>query len=322
MLTIFADQGGMSDSFSFWCDGSRVRWAFAAAFLALVGAALVAAGLWVTVPAVPQTAFATATLAGVAGNYRRGARSPRLSVVAEGLLLLVVIFAAGILLSYAAATIGLPYRDAAFDAADRALGFNWQAYAAFVDSSPPLATAYRLAYASLIPQLFILTVALAAAGRFERLHRFLIAVVIALTVTCTAFALMPAVSVYAYLQVPIDSFTNIHPISTFQHVGPIAGLRAGEITSISFADVHGLITFPSFHACGAALLAWGFWSIRVLRWPFLILNLLMIGATPIDGAHYFVDVIAGLALAGLAVLIANRLSRVPESASARVAIAG
>jgi len=298
----------MSDSFSLWCEGARLRWAFAAAFLALVGLAMLAAGLRVTFNALPQTIFVAATLLGIAGFYRRGARSERLSVVAEGLLLVIVIFSSGILLSYAAATTGLPFRDVAFDTADRALGFDWRAYAAFVDSSPVLATAYRVAYLSLIPQLFILTIALAVAGRFDRLHKFLIAVVISLAVTCAVFALMPAVSVYAHLEIPLDRFANIRPVSTFQHIGPIEGLRSGMIRTVSFDDMHGLITFPSFHACAAALLAWGFWPVRPLRAPFLILNLLMIGATPIDGAHYLVDVIAGLALAGLAVAVAERAS--------------
>src|SRR5262249_54253832 len=36
------------------------------------------------------------------------------------------------------------------------------------------------------------------------------------------------------------------------------------------------------------------------RWVMLGLNALMLAATPIDGSHYFVDVLAGIAVAGVA----------------------
>lgn len=298
----------MSDSFSFWLEATRLRWAFAAMFFVIVAIAAFAAGIGVTVPAVPQTAFATLTLAGIAGNYRRGARSPRLSVVAEALLLFIVIFGAGIVLSYAAASSPLPYRDAELAAIDEAIGFSWRGYAAFVDSSKALTIATFIGYASLIPQLFVLTLVLAITGRFERLHRFLIAVVVTLFVSCVLFALTPAVAAYPYYGMTPQDFENLRPIVTYQHVSPIAGLRTGEIATLSFADAHGLITFPSFHATGAVLVAWGFWAVPKARWPFLALNILMLASTPVQGSHYLIDVIAGILIAWGGIWFANRIS--------------
>jgi len=308
----------MSDSFSFWCETSRVRWAFAAAFLVIVAIAMIAAGIGVIVPAVPQTVFATVVLAGIAGNYRRGGRSPRLSAVAEALLLFIVIFGAGIVLSYAAASSPLPWRDAELAAIDEAMGFSWRGYAAFIDSSPVLTIATFIGYASLIPQLLILTLVLAIGGRFDRLHRFLIAVVVTLAVSCALFALTPAVAAYPYYGMTAQDFENLRPIVTYQHVSPIAGLRTGEIDTLSFADAHGLITFPSFHATGAALVAWGFWAVPKARWPFLALNILMLASTPVQGSHYLIDVIAGVLIAWGGVWIANRVSpprAAPEAAA-------
>ena len=63
----------------------------------------------------------------------------------------------------------------------------------------------------------------------------------------------------------------------------------------------GLITFPSFHAAGAVLLAWGFRSVPLLGIPFVALNIAMLATIPVIGSHYFVDVIGGIAVAALAI---------------------
>jgi uncharacterized membrane protein len=47
------------------------------------------------------------------------------------------------------------------------------------------------------------------------------------------------------------------------------------------------------------------WPVRYLRWAAVILNTAMLIATPIDGSHYFSDVLAGVVLAALSLLIAQ-----------------
>jgi membrane-associated phospholipid phosphatase len=58
----------------------------------------------------------------------------------------------------------------------------------------------------------------------------------------------------------------------------------------------GIITFPSFHAALGALFIVALWPVPVLRWISAVVNGLMIIATPIDGGHYFIDVLAGLGI--------------------------
>ncbi len=41
------------------------------------------------------------------------------------------------------------------------------------------------------------------------------------------------------------------------------------------------------------------WPVRYIGWISVLLNLAMIAATPVDGSHYFSDVVAGLILAAL-----------------------
>jgi len=61
-----------------------------------------------------------------------------------------------------------------------------------------------------------------------------------------------------------------------------------------------LVTFPSFHTATAMLLLLAFRGVPYMRWVSLALNGLMLIAIPIEGSHYLVDVIAGIAVALLA----------------------
>ncbi|WEK02022.1 MAG: phosphatase PAP2 family protein [Candidatus Sphingomonas phytovorans] len=221
--------------------------------------------------------------------------------------LLIMIF--GMFLSFAAAASGFPYRDDLLLGADRAIGFDWFAYARWVDSHPRLVAAYRFAYGSFLVQPLVLMVLLVAHGEMRRLHLFTFAFALSLFVACMVFVFVPAVSVYAGLQVSLDQFDNLRPVSTFEHIRFIEAMRQGTLSTLDPAEGAGLITFPSFHSCGAVLLIWGFWGVRFARIPALLLNLTMLASTPIDGAHYLVDVIGGVSLAAAVLGLTFALER-------------
>lgn len=236
-------------------------------------------------------------------------RIPRILGGTGAFLQFLFILSLGMLLSFAAAASDSPFRDDLLLAADRALGFDWMAYAAWVDGHPWLAIAYRMSYVSFMLQPPLLILLLAAKGELRRLHLFAFAFTFTLAITCLIFHFVPAVSIYAHLQVPPDGFRNLHPVSTFQHLQFIEGMRSGTLSWIDPLKGAGLITFPSFHACGAVLLAWGFWGVRAARIPALLVNLTMLASTPLDGAHYLVDVIAGMLLAWAGIAVARTLER-------------
>ena len=70
------------------------------------------------------------------------------------------------------------------------------------------------------------------------------------------------------------------------------------------------------------LYIWAFWSVRAARFPALLVNALLIAATPIDGGHYFVDVIAGLVVAALAICAARALGGRPAPEADRPLVSG
>jgi membrane-associated phospholipid phosphatase len=91
------------------------------------------------------------------------------------------------------------------------------------------------------------------------------------------------------------------------HVPEIMGQRDGTIINISRLAPTGLVTFPSFHAAGAVLLAWAVSHIPYLRLPGLLLSILMLAATPLHGSHFLTDVLAGMILAALSIAMTGLL---------------
>jgi membrane-associated phospholipid phosphatase len=92
----------------------------------------------------------------------------------------------------------------------------------------------------------------------------------------------------------------------------MAGLRDGTLRTISLDNSsEGLVVFPSFHTTLAVLCIFAARPLRILKIPLLALNLLIILSSPAEGAHYFVDIIAGILLAALTMsLPGSDLSRI------------
>lgn len=74
---------------------------------------------------------------------------------------------------------------------------------------------------------------------------------------------------------------------------------------VSPAAAKGLIGFPSYHAVLALLVVWYARPLAVVRWLALVINGLVLIATPIQGGHHIIGVVAGFAVAALAVRAAS-----------------
>ena len=69
----------------------------------------------------------------------------------------------------------------------------------------------------------------------------------------------------------------------------------------------GIATFPSFHATIAVLTPLALRRFRLIFIPVVLLDVAMLGATLTEGAHYFVDIIAGGGMALFAYALAKRI---------------
>jgi membrane-associated phospholipid phosphatase len=233
---------------------------------------------------------------------------------------LVVVMVMGIMLTYVASTVPLPYRDFELNVIDRWLGFEREAYLDFLGRNDGLRVVLGFAYDSLLPQSIFVLIASAAVRRIDRLQGYVIAFAIAITATALIATFVPAANALIYLdKMPTDVSTL--PDGRHSYFPTLEGLRAGTLRIINFNAMDGLISFPSFHTANAILIVWTLWPIRFLRFVLLPLNLLLIASTPLCGAHYVIDIVGGAAVAFVAILVTSCLARSPRGRASRSPVA-
>jgi len=234
---------------------------------------------------------------------------------------LVVVMVMGLMLTYVASTVPLPYRDFELHAIDRWLGFERNAYLEFLARNDWLRAILVFSYNTLLPQGILVLFVLPAVRRVDRLQRYVIAFAIAVTATVAIAIFVPAANAAIYLdKMPIDD-SDLSG-GGYGYFPTLQGLRAGTIRSVSFDAMEGLISFPSFHTANAILIVWTLWPIVLLRFMLLPLNVLLIASTPLCGAHYVTDIAGGAAVALAAILVASRLGRAPLERGRELPAAG
>lgn len=293
-------------------------WATIAVHALLVAVTYPLAGLRLSLRDVALNAGLAAVLLAGAAFYTFARPDERIARLLHATPQLVLITFFGGALSYSAMATGLPLWDATFDAMDKAIGFDWPALLAWTGRHPDIAFALKLAYASMLPQMALVIVALVTVRAFGELDRFLLGFGLSALMTMALCAVTPALCAGFFYREAVEA--QPHLGLTWNSVAHVLALRSGEMTFVSMATAEGIVTMPSFHTVCAALFAVAFWHVRWLRWPGLALNAAMLAATPIIGGHYLVDLLAGLVVAMAARWLAVKL--VPSAAAEDVRSAG
>lgn len=236
-------------------------------------------------------------------------------------LLLVALYAGFLtqqvnLFSHLAMSLGMPFADQRLAAWDRALGFDWNAYAHWAGAARWSRAVLFLAYAVAIgPALLAILAGSVWTGRHDRVDEVGFLALASGLVCISVAGLLPAVS----------AWNSVATASSKELLGPQSGLwldqlsalRSAKSVSLDLGSLEGLATFPSFHTCLAVIILWGSRG----TWPgFLagsLVGLAIIASTPLYGSHYGVDVLAGAGLtAGLA-LMWLRITSGPRRAGGR-----
>lgn len=214
----------------------------------------------------------------------------------------------GALASYTVASHSIGFEDEVLARADAALRFDWPAAYRIVADRPWLSGIAGLAYRSIFLTPLVVVATLAWSGRTAEATQFIALFALALAIALLCFHFWPARSALAHF---IGTDADYLPATGIEHVAVIEGLRSGAVTAVDPGKIVGLITFPSFHAVSAVLFTWAGWPVRGLRAPLLVVNGTMLLATPVEGTHYLIDVIAGigLAFAVIAFAIVSRRTR-------------
>lgn len=226
------------------------------------------------------------------GTMFRRAGWSRTSLALEGAGLCGTFGHIMLLLQFPLASLAIGRPDELLIAADRYF------------QDPEMTLVLQQGYRSMIPQCAVVVALLAYTGRNDRAWQL---------ITMSLFALILSV-------LPLPFFAAVGT-----HVG--CGLKPADViileNTCNFADaIHqirdlgvrtiepwmevGIVSLPSFHSAAAGILVWAIWPFPWLRLPFLILNTLMCIAAIVIGQHYLIDIVAGIALAGMTIAILRR----------------
>jgi membrane-associated phospholipid phosphatase len=271
----------------------------------------------VTFGLAAAVAFALALIAYTHALVRAEAADPKLvfwlGTTAQVILVTAIVGP----LSYIANALDWPLQDQTLLLIDRAMGLNPEPIAAFVNDHRWLAKCFETGYGFIKWPLLGVPIILAMTLRLIRLQQFMLALNIALAVTIVISIFVPAVGTYYGLNLsPPERFPFINSSIYAAQLRDILSLRDGSLRQLELFKLAGIVSFPSFHAASAVLYMWALWPVWGFRSAAIGINVLMIAATPVIGAHYIIDVIAGVALAAGSILLTKHLFRIHASRSA------
>jgi hypothetical protein len=235
--------------------------------------------------------------------FRTLYRDRRGSLIAEYCALSLA--ATGVLgvLSYLCCAISLPPVDSQLLRLDRMIGFDWQFWYRTVQSHPAVLTVMHWLYGSIASQdLYFFALFGILCGR-TRLREMFWIFFVACLITFAVSIFLPALG-------PFETFKLNH----FRYVDDVRRLHQGGNFRFSVEGLTGIVTFPSFHTTLAIIYTYVFRRTGVIGIAVAGLNLLMLPTIPFIGGQYLVDMFAGAAVAGIAIVTVR--SWLPSNTSA------
>lgn len=266
----------------------------------------------ITINLVDSSTFVFAGVFALALALRYALRAPRsaaqrvLRDVAETFGLFTAVSLMGAVSTYPIAAETHGTIDPLLQQIDTALHFDWLAWYRVVADHRSLqilgAAAYQSIYLSPAVILGYCAWADKRAAARGLIASFWLAAVIALTL----FRFWPAYGPFASLwhgPVPYPTESGMYEAQL------IPLLRNHLLHEVDLGGLRGLVEAPSFHTASAILYIVAAWPFARIRKPILIVNLVMLVATPVEGTHYLADMIAGASVATIALLVVAALRR-------------
>ena len=207
-------------------------------------------------------------------------------------------------------SLAFPYQDQALLAADKALfNFEWRGLTAFVVQQPHILATCEFCYKILFQQPVIVIPFLVCAVSMQAAREFTLAWTLTLLAVVCIYPFFPAAGAFVTFDIQPGDLPIFRIATAWNELRIMEGVRNMTLLTFEPNDLAGIISFPSFHAAGAAVFAWSFSRIPVLKWIGIPLNIIIIFAAIPIGAHYLVDVVAGIAVACLAIIATKAVAR-------------
>ena len=292
-------------------DASKRVWPVWA--LALLGLVAAVDALWLLASPVslsmPGLVLPLSMAALTAILLRRSGLAPRLHMLLSGFAFMLAAWPALRVYNHLVMTTGLPLADARLAGWDSALGLDWLGYLLWLDRHPALLRAMDWAYGGLTLYsgvAFVLVLLLIGVGRARE---FVLLFLLTAVAASTIGLFFPALAAMTFYAPDPELFRTVPANLGAYHVDTLERLRNAAAPVLDLRHLPGLTTFPSFHTAMGLVVTWCARGSRLLFAPMLLLNAVMIASTPAFGSHYFVDVLAGGALAAAAIVVLRRIDR-------------
>lgn len=232
------------------------------------------------------------------------------ALTAAGLFILFSI--AGSIFNYMFLPIAFEPIDPLLFKVDAMLGYSWPGVVTWAATYPWIGKLLFVVYATSLPQLLLIVLALGFTGKYRMLHHFLLTGVIGALLSIAFWVCFPTFGAKAYHALP-QWVSQTIPMA----VDPAYGqelMRLGRegVTYLTPKNVLGLIGFPSFHIFMACMSVF-FVPRHVV--PIVIigtLNVLMLPAVLVQGGHHLSDVFGGMMTFAGTCWLAGRLLRLLE----------
>jgi hypothetical protein len=211
------------------------------------------------------------------------------------------LFAVMTTLSYLAVSTNAPLVDHALDTIDKKMGLDWVAWTRWAGTHSGVSGAFFIAYGSLPAQQFFCYVRNVHTRANWRNSEIWWILFFSALLTIAGSAAFPASNPYVYY--------GLERADHFLHMMHFLGLRDGTMRVIDFSDAQGLVQLPSFHTVLAIMLTYNLRHNLWLLSPALVLNTVLVLSCPSEGSHYFVDLVAGAAVAAVTIWGVRRLQQ-------------
>lgn len=224
------------------------------------------------------------------------------------------------MLNYFLLTVAGPRIDMQLASVDRFFGIDWLALMAIAAAHPIINALLDLIYGTVLPQLALLIVCLGWTGRPNTIYRLCLSVAVGAAITVSFWTCFPSFGAFSVYDLPPTLAKHMMVALDGHYAHKLVRLLAQGPGYMTPDDIKGLIGFPSFHAALAMFAAWYAYEVKLLRWPLIALNGIVLIATPIQGGHHVIDVLAGIAVAAVAIALSKRIMQVCTRADAMRAL--
>ncbi|MEW9920645.1 phosphatase PAP2 family protein [Marimonas sp. MJW-29] len=179
---------------------------------------------------------------------------------------------------------------------DNFFGYHWpDAVIWLAEEQAWLGRTLSYIYNSSFAQLIAVIVVLAATGRIERLDLLLMTGMLGLILTFVVWQVFPNFSMGIHYPIPPEAEQAIRLVTNTAYGEMLRDAALNGIPIISNDGMLGVVAFPSYHTVMACLVVW-FLIGTFAFWPALMVNLAMVPAIHIHGAHHILDFIGGVAV--------------------------